>query len=80
MTSDHLPKILQLGDNAFSVFGYSGRGIGPGTVFGKALAGVLLGDGEAELPIGAIDSYSERFTGLKGVAFEAGATVVHLVA
>jgi glycine/D-amino acid oxidase-like deaminating enzyme len=80
MTNDHLPKILRLGDNAFSVFGYSGRGIGPGTVFGRALAGVLLGGGEAELPIGAIDSYSERFTGVKGVVFEAGATVVHMVA
>ncbi len=80
MTSDHLPKILRLGDHAFSIFGYSGRGIGPGTVFGKALARVLLGGSEADLPLGAIDSYSERFTGIKGMAFEAGATVAHLVA
>jgi glycine/D-amino acid oxidase-like deaminating enzyme len=80
MTSDHLPKILRLGDHAFSIFGYSGRGIGPGTVFGKALARVLLGDSEAELPLAVIDSYSERFTRVKRMAFEAGATVVHLVA
>ena len=80
MTSDHLPKILRLGDHAFSIFGYSGRGIGPGTVFGKALACVLLGDREADLPLGPIDSYSERFTGIKRMAFEAGATAVHLVA
>ena len=80
MTSDHLPKILRLGDQAFSIFGYSGRGIGPGTVFGKALARVLLGDSEADLPLGAIDSYCERFTRVRGVAFEAGATAMHLVA
>ena len=80
MTSDHLPKILRLGDNAFSVFGYSGRGIAPGTVFGKALARVLLRGGETELPLGPIDRYSERLTGLKGLVYEAGATAMHLVA
>ena len=80
MTSDHLPKILRLGDHAFSIFGYSGRGIGPGTVCGKALARVLLDGSEVDLPLGAIDSYSERFTGIKRIAFEAGATVAHLVA
>lgn len=80
MTRDHLPKILRLGERAFSVFGYAGRGIGPGTVFGKALARVLLGEGETHLPLGAIDSYRERFTRIKRMAFEAGATVAHLVA
>jgi hypothetical protein len=40
----------------------------------------LLGGSEADLPFAAIDSYSERFTGIKGMAFEAGATVAHLVA
>ena len=80
MTSDHLPKILRLGDQAFSIFGYSGRGIGPGTVFGQALAGVLLGASDANLPIPACDSYSERFMRVKRLAFEAGATIVHMVA
>lgn len=79
MTSDHLPKIQRLGDGAFSAFGYSGRGIGPGTVFGKALAGVLLGGAEADLPLAPIGSYSERFTQLRRIALEAGATVAHLV-
>lgn len=32
MTSDHIPKITQIGPNALSAHGYSGRGIGPGTV------------------------------------------------
>jgi glycine/D-amino acid oxidase-like deaminating enzyme len=77
MTGDHLPKILRLGENAYSVFGYSGRGIGPGTVFGKAIAEVLLGDSEAQLPITPTDFHSERFAGIKQTFYEFGATVTH---
>ena len=79
MTSDHLPKVLRLGERAFSVFGYSGRGIGPGTVFGKALARVLLGGSETDLPLGAIDCYAERHTRVKCLVFEAGAIAAHFV-
>ena len=38
MTDDHIPKIYRFGKNAYSIFGYSGRGIGPGTYFGKSIA------------------------------------------
>ncbi len=45
MTSDHLPQIATLGETppGLSVYGYSGRGIGPGVVFGRAAARALLG-------------------------------------
>jgi len=79
MTGDHLPKILRLGKNAFSVFGYSGRGIGPGTVFGKAVADALLGGSEDQLPITPTDSHSERFAGIKQAYYEFGATMTHSV-
>ncbi len=79
MTGDHLPKILRLGEQAFSIFAYSGRGIGPGTVFGKALARHLVGCGEADLPIAAQGSHAERFTRVKRLVFEAGAVAVHMV-
>lgn len=78
MTSDHIPKIQRLGPNSLSVFGYSGRGISPGTVFGTACADALLDDTETPLPITPINSYSERFTKAKGVYFELGARAVHL--
>ncbi len=78
MTGDHLPKIVLLGDNAFSIFGYSGRGIGPGTVFGAAAASVLLGESETQWPIAPIDGYSERMTRLKSAFFETGAALVHM--
>ena len=38
MTADHLLKIFSIGPDGLSVFGYSGRGIGPGTVFGQKAA------------------------------------------
>jgi glycine/D-amino acid oxidase-like deaminating enzyme len=74
-----LPKILRLGEQAYSIFGYSGRGIGPGTVFGKAAAEVLLGADAALLPIVPVEGYSERFTGPKQLFYEAGATLSHLL-
>jgi glycine/D-amino acid oxidase-like deaminating enzyme len=37
-SEDHLPHCQQLQRGLFSVAGYSGRGIGPGTIMGKELA------------------------------------------
>ncbi len=77
MTKDRLPKILRLGPNAYSIFGFSGRGIGPGTVFGIKAAKSLLEGNESILPIQPIDKYSEGFTGSKSFGIEMGARVVH---
>ncbi|TMV39056.1 FAD-binding oxidoreductase, partial [Thioclava sp. BHET1] len=43
MTGDHIPKAVEFGPNAYAVFGYSGRGICPGTVIGAAAGKALLG-------------------------------------
>ena len=51
MTPDHLPRILRLADGLYTPIGYNGRGIAPGTVFGKALAELLAGGAEADLPL-----------------------------
>ena len=37
MTDYHIPKIYKIGQGAYSIFGYSGRGIGPGTYLGKSI-------------------------------------------
>lgn len=79
MTSDHIPKITTIGPNALSVHGYSGRGIGPGTVFGRLCAQSLLQDDPALLPLPAVEGYSERWTGLRRAYFETGATLTHFV-
>ena len=79
MTRDHVPKILSLGPSAYSIFGYSGRGIAPGTVFGNAAARALVGGDADALPLPVIESYSERFTAVQGLCFEFGATMTHAV-
>jgi len=77
MTADHVPKIVAFGPNAYACFGYSGRGIGPGTVFGTQAAIALLTGSAEALPTTPIRHYSERFTGIKAAYYEAGAALVH---
>ena len=50
MTGDHLPRIFNPADGLYIPMGYNGRGIGPGTHFGRALADHLAG-GNAPLPL-----------------------------
>ena len=41
MTPDHLPRIHRLAENLYTPIGYNGRGITPGTIFGKAMARLI---------------------------------------
>ena len=77
MTGDHVPKILEIGPNAYACFGYSGRGIGPGTTFGTLTAQALLKDDPALLPLSPVSSHSERFSGLRSAYYETGAVLTH---
>ena len=79
MTGDHIPKIIKLGNNAYSVFGYSGRGIGPGTYFGKAVSDCLVRGDESFLPVDPLDNYQEPLSSIKGGLIEFGATASHLL-
>ena len=79
MTNSHIPKIVKLGDNAYSIYGYSGRGIGPGTYFGKAVAECLLNNDEDYLPVNPVNHNQELFRSIKSKAFELGATARHLL-
>jgi len=79
MTGDHIPKILRLGNNAYSVFGYSGRGIGPGTYFGKAVSDCLVTGDESFLPLDPLDNYQEPLSSIKKGFIEFGATASHLL-
>ena len=73
MTKDHIPKIVNFSKNALSCFGYSGRGIAPGTFFGKACALALLSEDLSLLPIPAVKHYKETFTRQKSAFFEIAA-------
>ncbi|TMV92707.1 FAD-binding oxidoreductase, partial [Thioclava sp. BHET1] len=76
MTGTHLPRIERRGKRGISIFGYSGRGIAPGTLFGRAAAAWALGTGDLPLPIQ--DPQSDPFAAAKGLYYEAGATLSHL--
>ena len=77
MTADYLPKVVSFGPNAYAIYGYSGRGIGPGTVFGQCAAQAVLGAGETAFPIPVLPEYSETLTRTKTLYFELGATLTH---
>ncbi len=55
MNSEHMPRIHRLADGLYTPIGYNGRGIAPGTVFGKAMADLLSGGDEADLPMPVTD-------------------------
>ena len=73
MTRDHIPKIVNFEENALSCFGYSGRGIAPGTLFGKTCASALLTENLSMLPVSAIQQYKEPFTRQKTTFYEMAA-------
>lgn len=77
MTSDHLPKVSDIGPNAISIHGYSGRGIGPGTVFGKAAADWVTSNNPDAFPLPIDPLVKERFPRLKRLYYELGASLVH---
>lgn len=78
MTDNALPRFHRFGDNIVGFSGYNGRGIAPGTVFGKLLAGLVLGQvSEAELPLPPTAIREPAFRALKEACYEAGAQVVH---
>lgn len=77
MTNDHLPRIVSPGEDALMIFGYSGRGIGPGTACGRYAAQALAtGDHEA-LPLSPVGHYTESVPRLREAFFECGALVDH---
>ncbi|NPD16283.1 FAD-binding oxidoreductase [Xinfangfangia sp. D13-10-4-6] len=79
MTSDNLPRFHQLAGGIYAFCGYNGRGIAPGTVFGREMAGFLAGDIRADalaLPLSQPDPVALR--GLRSCFYEAGAQLVHL--
>lgn len=80
MTADHIPKAVRLGPEGYAVFGYSGRGIAPGTVFGTAAARALLGEGPRAFPLAVQDRYAEGFTAAKSAFYEMGAIATHAFA
>ncbi|WP_367715243.1 FAD-binding oxidoreductase [Nitratireductor sp. GISD-1A_MAKvit] len=80
MTADHLPKLHRLDIGVWGFSGYNGRGIGPGTVFGKALADLLLGNlGEKDMPLPVSDASTQPYRSLREGVYRLGSQAVHLM-
>lgn len=78
MTDNALPRFHRFADNVVGFSGYNGRDIAPGTVFGRTLAQLVLGDiGEADLPLPLTDPKAPALRPLKELYYEAGAQVAH---
>ncbi|EJN05200.1 FAD-binding oxidoreductase [Phyllobacterium sp. YR531] len=80
MTNDNLPRFHTLAPNLISFSGYNGRGIAPGTVFGRILAEHIAGRvSEADLPLPVTKPKEEGMRGLREGYYEVGAQLAHLV-
>jgi glycine/D-amino acid oxidase-like deaminating enzyme len=78
MTGNSLPKLHRLAKNVISCSGYNGRGIAPGTAFGRMLARFVLGEiAEADLPLPLSDPEPARYRALWEAYYEVGAQVAH---
>lgn len=78
MTTNNLPAMHTLAPNVFSVSGYNGRGIAPGTVFGKALANHVTGQASA-IPLAETPVTPDTWRNVKSAFYHAGAQAKHLV-
>lgn len=74
MTPDHLPRIFRLADGLYTPIGYNGRGITPGTMFGKAMADLLAGGDEADLPLPVTGATAVGATGVRSKLYDAAFT------
>ena len=80
LTPDHLPRFHRLARNIVSFSGYNGRGIAPGTVFGRCLAELATGAiGEAELPLPVSQPKTAPLRHAAEAFYEVGAQLAHLV-
>ncbi len=80
MTQNNLPGFHQLDRNIIAISGYNGRGIGPGTVFGRCLAEHVLGTRPVDdMPLPLIPAENRALRAVHEAYYEHGATLAHLV-
>ncbi|HEY8975723.1 MAG TPA: FAD-binding oxidoreductase [Burkholderiaceae bacterium] len=79
-TADSLPRWHALARNVVSFSGYNGRGIGTGTVFGRELARLVLGEiTPSDLALPERPIVPTPLRAAREVFYEAGAQVAHAV-
>ena len=80
MTEDNLPRFHTLAPKVISFSGYNGRGIAPGTVFGRILAEHIAGKlADADLPLPVTQPKEQSFRSVREGYYEVGAQLAHFV-
>lgn len=79
-TGDHLPRMSQPHPGVIAAYGYNGRGIGTGTVFGAALADFALDGDPDALPLPLTPMTPEPWRALRALGIELGVKAYHSVA
>lgn len=79
MTRNHMPRFYELGPGFITVMSYNGRGIGPGTMFGKLMAQYFLHGGKDGIPLPVSRPQSLRTRKAWEVFYEVGARLYHAV-
>ena len=78
MTDNAVPRFHRFAKNVVGFCGYNGRGIAPGTTFGKTLAAHVAGEiSESDLPLPVSEPKAQSLRALKEAYYEAGAQVAH---
>lgn len=78
MTGNNLPRFHRLARNVVAFCGYNGRGIAPGTTFGRTLAQLVLGViTEADLPLPLVDPEPAQYRVVKEAYYEVGSQIAH---
>ncbi len=80
MTDDALPRLHRLGRNVLSMSGYNGRGIAPGTTFGRDLAHLVCGQVvESDLSLPVTEAAGPGFRAAREAYYEVGSQIAHVV-
>jgi glycine/D-amino acid oxidase-like deaminating enzyme len=78
LTDTRLPKFHRPAPRVLSVSGYNGRGIAAGTLFGRLLAQLVVGEiAEEELPLPVTAFGEPAFRSLQSAFYEWGARAAH---
>lgn len=78
-SANFVPNIHDLGRGFYSVSGFSGRGISPGTAFGRTMADFMIGNiNSRELPLPVETVTPDRLNRIKQWGYEAGSQLSRL--
>ncbi len=79
MTPDHVPRFHVLDRHMAMVTSYNGRGIGPGTMFGRLLADYIRTGDRDIIPLPLTKMTPVAFRALRGWFYETGARAYHML-